>query len=316
MLKTAILLPMHNEEKTIEGCIRDFQRHMPEAEIYVCNNCSSDRSVEIVKTLQESFANIHLLHEPAKGKGNAVRRLFREVDAECYIMADSDMTYPAAFAPVFEKKVLKDGRDMVTGDRLSTSYHTENKRRFHGFGNKLVKGLVNRIFGAQLKDIMTGARGFSYEFVKTYPALADGFEVETDMTVFALQNRFDIEEVEIEYKDRPAGSVSKLNTYSDGLCVLARIVKLFKTAKPFAFFTLLACILFATALLLFGPVFLEFVETGAVPRQPTLIISVALGICSILTFFTGIILEDASQARREQLQQRRVFLRTVKGRAL
>lgn len=238
MDKIAVLIPCYNEEKTIEKVVNDFKKVLPEAVVYVYNNNSSDRTAEIAKN-----AGAIVRNEYMQGKGNVIRRMFREVDAECYIMTDGDDTYPAEAAPEMADKVLHHHADMVVGDRLSSTYFTENKRLFHNFGNSLVRKSINRLFHSEIKDIMTGYRAFSYEFVKTFPVLSRGFEIETEMSIHAIDKNMQVENVIIEYRDRPAGSVSKLNTYSDGFKVLLMIVRLYRSYHPMGFFGIMAMIL-------------------------------------------------------------------------
>lgn len=285
MDKIAVLIPCYNEEKTIEKVINDFKRAIPKATIYVYDNNSTDRTAELAE--QEGAI---VRYEYQQGKGNVIRRMFREIDSDVYIMVDGDDTYPAEAAPEMVKMVLEKHADMVIGDRLSSTYYTQNKRRFHNFGNDLVRFCTNRLFGGEIKDIMTGYRAFSYEFVKTYPVLSKGFELETEMTIHALHRNMQIENVIINYRDRPAGSESKLNTYSDGLKVLATIIKLYKNYRPFYFFAVLAGILTVLAGTFSLPVFIEYIRTGLVERFPTLIVCGFVAIAALLLFVAGIVL--------------------------
>ena len=263
MDKIAVLIPCYNEEKTVEKVVRDFKAVLPEAVIYVYDNNSSDRTVELAEK-----AGAVVRHEYMQGKGNVIRRMFREIDAEVYVMTDGDDTYPAEFAREMVDKVLEHQADMVVGDRLSSTYFTENKRPFHNFGNSLVRGTINRLFHTEIKDIMTGYRAFSYQFVKTFPVLSKGFEIETEMTIHAADKNMQVDNVIIEYRDRPEGSESKLNTYSDGAKVLMSIAKLYRNYKPMNFFGLLALVLAVMSIGFFIPVLMEYIATGLVPKFP------------------------------------------------
>ena len=242
MDKIAVLIPCYNEEKTIAKVVKDAKVALPEAVIYVYDNNSKDRTVEIARE-----AGAVIRHEYMQGKGNVIRRMFREIDAQCYIMVDGDDTYPMEYAAEMVDKVLTKNADMVVGDRLSTTYFTENKRPFHNFGNSIVRGSINTLFKSEIKDIMTGYRAFSYQFVKTFPVMSKGFEIETEMTIHAVNNNMQVENVLVDYRDRPEGSESKLNTYSDGMKVLLTIVRLFREYKPLPFFSLVSFILMVLA---------------------------------------------------------------------
>jgi len=237
-----------------------------------------------------------------QGKGNVIRRMFREIDAECYIMVDGDDTYPMEYAPEMVEKVLNHNADMVVGDRLSTTYFTENKRPFHNFGNSIVRNSINTLFKSDIKDIMTGYRAFSYSFVKTFPVMSKGFEIETEMTIHAVNNNMQVENVLIEYRDRPEGSVSKLNTYSDGIKVLFTIVRLFREYKPFKFFALLASVLTLLAVGFFIPVLIDWVNTGLVAKFPTLIVCGFVGLAAVQSLFAGLILNNISQRDRKDFE--------------
>lgn len=287
MEKIAVLIPCYNEEKTVEKVVRDFRTVLPEATIYVYDNNSSDRTVELAER-----AGAVVRHEYSQGKGNVLRRMFREIDAECYILVDGDDTYPAESAPEMCRLVLEHQADMVVGDRLSSTYFTENKRPFHNFGNSLVRMSINCLFGAKIQDIMTGYRAFSFAFVKTFPVLSHGFEIETEMSIHAVQRNMQVENVVIEYRDRPEGSVSKLNTYSDGAKVLGTILKLYKNYRPFGFFTAIAVILALISLLFMMPVLTEYFVTGLVPRFPTLIVCGFVMIAALMLFVAGVILSS------------------------
>ncbi len=313
MDKIAVLIPCYNEEKTIGKVITDFHRVLPEAVIYVYDNRSTDKTAETAKKFGEY---VIVRKEPVQGKGNVIRRMFREIDAECYIMVDGDDTYPAEAAPEMVKKVLEDKADMVVGDRLSSTYFTENKRPFHNFGNSIVRLAINRMFKSNIKDIMTGYRAFSYNFVKTYPVLSSGFEIETDMTIHAVDKKMYVENVVIDYRDRPEGSESKLNTYSDGLKVLATIVKLYKNYKPLHFFSIIAAVLMLISLIFFIPVFVEYLKTGLVPKIPTLIICGFCVIAALLAYFSGLILSTIVRKDKQgfeiKLNQTENILKNIK----
>lgn len=297
MDKIAVLIPCYNEEKTIEKVVKDAKAALPEAVIYVYDNNSSDRTVELALA-----AGAVVRHEYMQGKGNVIRRMFREIDAECYIMVDGDDTYPMEYAPQMVDKVLSHNADMVVGDRLSTTYFTENKRPFHNMGNSLVRKSINVLFDCEIKDIMTGYRAFSYSFVKTFPVMSKGFEIETEMTIHAVNNNMQVENVEVDYRDRPEGSVSKLNTYSDGIKVLFTIARLFREYKPFRFFALLALLLVVVAVGFFIPVLMEWFATGLVAKFPTLIVCGFVGLAAVQAFFAGLILNNISQRDRKDFE--------------
>lgn len=266
--KIAVLIPCYNESKTVAKVIRDMKKALPEAVIYVYDNNSTDGTDEIAR--KEGAV---VRYEYQQGKGNVIRSMFRDIDAQCYLMVDGDDTYPAEFAAEMCSKVLEKGTDMVVGDRLSSTYFTENKRPFHNFGNSIVRGSINRLFKSNIKDIMTGYRAMSYRFVKTFPVLSRNFEIETEMTIHAIDKNMQVENVVIEYRDRPEGSESKLNTYADGFKVLKTIVKMFKNYKPLEFFSLIAAVLFVVGMVFFIPVLVHFLEVGTVEKIPTLIVS-------------------------------------------
>ena len=293
MEKIAVLIPCYNEEKTIK-VVRDWKKELPEATIYVYNNNSTDRTAEIAKE-----AGAVVRDEYQQGKGNVIRRMFREIDAQCYVMIDGDDTYPAEFGREMVDKVLERKVDMVVGDRLSSTYFEENKRPFHNFGNSLVRGTINRLFRSNIRDIMTGYRAFSYQFVKTFPVLSKGFEIETEMSIHAVDKNMLVENVIIDYRDRPDGSESKLNTYSDGAKVLKTIMGLYKNYKPMQFFGLLAAILMIIALAMFMPVFVVYLKTGLVPNFPTLIVSGFIAMAALQSFFAGLVLSTIVQKDRQ-----------------
>lgn len=294
MEKIAVLIPCYNEEKTIKKVVRDWKKELPEATIYVYNNNSTDRTAEIAKE-----AGAVVRDEYQQGKGNVIRRMFREIDAQCYVMIDGDDTYPAEFGREMVDKVLERKVDMVVGDRLSSTYFEENKRLFHNFGNSLVRGTINRLFRSNIRDIMTGYRAFSYQFVKTFPVLSKGFEIETEMSIHAVDKNMLVENVIIDYRDRPDGSESKLNTYSDGAKVLKTIMGLYKNYKPMQFFGLLAAILMIIALAMFMPVFVGYLKTGLVPNFPTLIVSGFIAMAALQSFFAGLVLSTIVQKDRQ-----------------
>lgn len=299
MDKIAVLIPCYNESKTIEKVVKDFKAVLPEATIYVYDNNSSDGTDEIARA-----AGAEVRYEYQQGKGNVIRSMFRDIDAECYIMTDGDDTYPADNAPEMVKQVLERNVDMVVGDRLSSTYFEENKRPFHNLGNSIVRASINHLFKSDIKDIMTGYRAFSYKFVKTFPVLSKGFEIETEMSIHAIDKNMHLTNVIIEYRDRPEGSVSKLNTYSDGFKVLRTIARLFRTYKPFRFFGLLAAILAIIALAFFVPVLVEYIQTGEVLKFPTLIVCGFTFIAAIQSFFTGLMLENSVQKNKQDFEMR------------
>ena len=297
MDKIAVLIPCYNEAVTIKKVINDFQKALPEATIYVYDNNSTDDTAAIAEA-----EGAVVRHEYRQGKGNVIRRMFRDIDAQCYIMTDGDDTYPAEFAREMCDKVLERNVDMVVGDRLSSTYFEENKRPFHNLGNSLVRASINTIFKSDIKDIMTGYRAFSYNIVKTFPVLSKGFEIETEMTIHTVDKNMFCENVVIEYRDRPEGSESKLNTYSDGFKVLMTIVKLFKDYKPLAFFTLIALILFVLSLGFFIPVLVDFFRTGTVDKLPTVVVCGITMLASIISFFSGLVLDTIKQKNRQDFE--------------
>ncbi len=299
MDKIAVLIPCYNESKTIAKVVADYKRELPEATIYVYDNNSTDGTDEIAKN-----AGAVVRYEHMQGKGNVIRRMFREIEAECYIMADGDDTYPAEYARELADKVLTYGADMAVGDRLSSTYFTENKRPFHNFGNTLVRKSINMLFKSNIKDVMTGYRAFSYRFVKTFPVLCKGFEIETEMTIHAVDKNMHVENVVTTYRDRPEGSESKLNTYSDGFKVLKTIVKLYKNYKPLSFFTIISAFLVLLATIFFVPVLIHFVKYGNVPNFPTLIVCGFAVLAAIISFFSGLILSTIKQKSKQDFEMR------------
>ena len=297
MDKIAVLIPCYNESATIAKVVRDFRAALPEAVVYVYDNNSTDHTDEIARA-----AGAVVRYEPRQGKGNVIRTMFRDIEARCYLMADGDDTYPAQYARQMADAVLEGGADMVIGDRLSSTYFTQNKRPFHNAGNVLVRKLVNRFFRGNIQDIMTGYRAFSRLFVKTFPVLSKGFEIETEMSIHALDKNLRLVNIPVDYRDRPQGSQSKLNTYSDGARVLATIFRLVKDYKPLAFFTTLSLLLAALALGLFLPVFAEYLHTGLVERFPTLIVAGFVFLGGLLTFCCGLVLDTVIKKDRQAFE--------------
>ena len=299
MDKIAVLIPCYNEEQTIAKVVGDVRKALPEAVVYVYDNNSTDRTVALAEA-----AGAVVCYEHKQGKGNVIRRMFREIDAECYLMIDGDDTYPLDCAKEMVDKVLEHGADMVVGDRLSSTYFTENKRPFHNFGNSLMRSGINWLFHTDIKDIMTGYRAFSYEFVKTFPVFSKGFEIETEMTIHAVNYNMQVENVIVEYRDRPEGSVSKLNTYSDGMKVIHKMMQLYKNYKPLHFFSGLGGILVLIAMLFMVPVIGVYIQTGLVPRFPTLIVCGFMVLAGIQSFFAGMILEVMAAKDRRDFEYR------------
>ncbi len=299
MDKIAVLIPCYNEEQTIGKVVKDVREALPEAVVYVYDNNSTDRTVELA-----GAQGAVVRHEYRQGKGNVIRRMFREIDAACYLMIDGDDTYPLDCAREMTEKVLTDNADMVVGDRLSSTYFTENKRPFHNFGNSFMRAGINGLFHTDIKDIMTGYRAFSYEFVKTFPVFSKGFEIETEMTIHAVNYNMQVENVVVEYRDRPEGSVSKLNTYSDGLRVIRKMLQLYRNYRPLHFFGGICLVLVAAALLFMIPIFGEYLRTGLVPRFPTLIVCGFMVLAGIQSFFAGMILEVMAAKDKRDFEYR------------
>lgn len=294
--KIAVLIPCYNEEVTIRKVVSDFKRELPEADIYVYDNNSSDNTSKLAK---EAGAIVRF--EPRQGKGNVVRQMFRDIDADCYLMVDGDDTYPAESARELCEPILNGEADMTVGDRLSNgTYAEENKRAFHGFGNDLVRAMIKWIYGYSFDDVMTGYRAFSRPFVKTFPVMSEGFQIETEISIHAVDRRWRIKDVPIVYRDRPEGSVSKLNTIGDGMKVMIAIASLFKNYRPLKFFSLAALVLAAIGLLLGIPVIVEFFETGLVPRLPTALLATAFMFLCGLSFATGLVLDNLAKTERKQ----------------
>ena len=307
MEKIAVLIPCYNEEKTVAKVVADFRRVLPEAVIYVYNNNSSDRTAELA-----AAAGAVVREEYLQGKGNVIRRMFREIDAECYIMADGDDTYPAESAREMADRVLHHQADMVVGDRLSSTYFEQNKRPFHNFGNSLVRWSINLLFRSDIRDIMTGYRAFSYAFVKTFPVLSKGFEIETEMSIHAIDKNLQVENVVIEYRDRPEGSVSKLNTYSDGFKVLRTILRLYRSYHPLPFFAAIALVLALLSLGFFLPVFRAYLRTGLVDKIPTLVVCGFTMIAALMSLFAGLVLSNIVHQNRQNFELERIRLETAR----
>lgn len=306
MDKIAVLIPCYNESKTIEKVVKDFKNALPEAVIYVYDNNSTDGTAEIARN-----AGAVVRYEYQQGKGNVIRRMFREIDAQCYIMTDGDDTYPAEEARKLCEAVLDRNADMVVGDRLSSSYFEENKRPFHNFGNSLVRATINRMFKSDIRDIMTGYRAFSYLFVKSFPVMSKGFEIETEMSIHAIDKKMRVENVVIQYRDRPEGSESKLNTYSDGIKVLFTIMKLYKNYKPIEFFSWVAVVLAMIATVFFIPVLSDYVKTGLVLRFPTLIVCGFVYLSAIQSLFAGVILSTIKQKNMQDFEMNLINLQNI-----
>ena len=303
MDKIAVLIPCYNEELSVAKVVADAKAVLPEATVYVYDNNSTD---ETVKRALEAGAVVR--YEYMQGKGNVIRRMFREIDAECYVMVDGDDTYEMKSAREMADLVLNHQADMVVGDRLSSTYFKENKRPFHNFGNSIVRSGINKLFDCEIPDIMTGFRAFSYSFVKAFPVMSKGFEIETEMTIFAVNNNMQVENVVIEYRDRQKGSVSKLNTYSDGFKVLRTITRLFREYRPLLFFNVFAAILTVVATAFLIPVLIEYAKTGLVLRFPTLIVCGFAYIAAIQSFFAGLILHNIAQQNRVKTELRLIEL--------
>lgn len=306
-MKTAILIPCYNESKTIEKVVCDFKRVMPHADIYVYDNNSTDGTDRIARD-----AGAIVRHEYKQGKGNVVRSMFRQIKADCYILVDGDDTYPAEDALKMEKLILSGEADMVIGDRLSSTYFEENDRRFHNTGNRMVRKFVNLFFKSDLKDIMTGMRGFNYNFVKSFPIQSKGFEIETEMSVFALINNFKIREIPVNYRDRIEGSESKLNTFTDGYKVLVMIAALIRDERPLLFFTAISAVLLVIAGIYFFPILFKYFSTGYVLKIPTLIVISTVVIIATVIFFTGVILHVLKRQHRDELEHHMILLNELK----
>ncbi|MDD6003687.1 MAG: glycosyltransferase family 2 protein [Bacteroidales bacterium] len=293
----AVLIPCYNEQSTIRKVVEDFKNAIPSAIIYVYDNNSSDNTIA-----EAEAAGAIVCKEPRQGKGNVLRTMFRDIDARCYIITDGDDTYPSSYAAQMAEQVLENKVDMVIGDRLSSTYFTENKRAFHNFGNVLVRRLINMLYKSDIKDVMTGYRAFGFKFAKTFAVLSKGFEIETEMTIHALDKNLLIKNIPINYRDRPQGSSSKLNTYSDGLKVLKTIFILFKNYKPFNFFMWMSLIMLLMAVGFLIPVMADYIKTGLVPKLPSFVACVFFAICSILSFFEALNLDTLRQKERREFE--------------
>ena len=297
MNKIAVLIPCYNESQTIAKVVRDYKTALPEATVYVYDNNSTDDTASIAKE-----AGAVVRYEYKQGKGNVMRRMFMEIDADCYLMVDGDDTYPADNAREMVDAVLSRNADMVIGDRLSSTYFTENKRPFHNFGNTIVKKSINVLFHSDITDIMTGYRAFSYRFVKTFPVLSEGFEIETEMTIHAIDKNMEVENVVVQYRDRPDGSESKLNTFGDGIRVLFTIINFYRIYKPLQFFASLSLLMVIVAAIFFLPVFADFLRTHTVSKIPTLVVCGFVFLASIQSFFSGMILNSLKQKERQDFE--------------
>lgn len=295
--KVAVLIPCYNESATVEKVVKDFKKALPKADIYVYDNNSSDNTAELA-----TKAGAIVRYEYRQGKGNVIHSMFRQIDADCYLMIDGDDTYPPEHAEEMVNLILEGKADMVIGDRLSSTYFTENKRFGHNFGNRIVRFLINKLFNNNVKDIMTGYRAFSYNFVKGFPVISKGFEIETEMTIHAVDKNYKLVEVPVTYRDRPEGSESKLNTVSDGIKVLKTIMMLFKEYRPALFFNLFAILFLIVTLILGIPPFVEYFKTGLVLRFPSLIVSMISLVIALLLWIAGIILQVMVKKDRQMYE--------------
>lgn len=297
-MHVAILIPCYNEEQTIGAVIDEFQSELPDAAIYVYDNNSKDKTSEVARAHGAIVRT-----ETRQGKGFVLRSMFRDIDADCYVVVDGDLTYPATFVHELIEPVIQGNANMVIGDRLSNGTYTdENKRAFHDLGNNLVKNTINFLYKSDVKDIMTGYRAFDPLFVKTMPVMSPGFEIETEMTIHALDKRLNVKEVPIDYQDRPEGSESKLNTYSDGFKVLRKIFTLFKEYKPLSFFTIWSVLFLVLGLAAGVPVIVEFVQTQFVEKVPSAILAVGLILLSVLSLICGLILDTVASSQKKQYE--------------
>ncbi|NLI22404.1 MAG: glycosyltransferase [Clostridiales bacterium] len=308
-MKIAVLIPCYNEAKSIARVVADYRAALPEAEIYVYDNNSTDGTDALAR---EAGATVR--YERRQGKGNVIRTMFREIEADAYLMTDGDDTYPAENARELVRLVLERKVDMAVGDRLSSTYFTQNKRPFHNLGNRVVRGLVNRLFHGHIADLMTGYRAFSYQFVKSFPVLSKGFEIETEMSIHALDKNLSVESVPVSYRDRSADNPSKLNTYTDGLRVLRTVARLYKEYRPLSFFGVFAAVFGVSGLGLFIPVLAEYFQTGLVPRFPTLIVSGVLMTLALLMLVCGLILDTVAKKHRQLFEINLNLLRALHAR--
>lgn len=307
MEKVVVLVPCYNEELTIKKVVEDAKKYLPEAKVYVYDNNSTDRSAELAES-----AGAIVRHEYKQGKGNVVRTMFREIDALCYLIVDADDTYDLSNAKEMVDSVIDKNYDMVIGDRLSSTYFTENKRMFHNFGNSFVRFCINKIFNSDIKDVMTGYRCFSYDFVKTFSILTTGFEIETEMTIHAIYHNFNIINKKVNYKDRIKNSSSKLNTIPDGIKVIFTIIKLYRDYKPMEFFSILAFLLFIIATIYFIPILITFKETGLVPKIPTLIVTMFIYLSSIILYFVGVVLAYIAAQNKKEFEHNYINISNAK----
>lgn len=310
MKKIAVLIPCYNEALTIGKVVSDFKFALPDADIYVYDNNSTDQTAHLAQQ-----AGAIVCHEYRQGKGNVIRSMFRDIEAECYLMLDGDDTYPAENAKEMCELVLQGKADMVIGDRLSSTYFVENKRAFHNFGNSIVRDSINKLWHTKepILDVMTGYRAFSHMFVKTFPILSQGFEIETEMTIHALDKNLLLRSIPVQYRDRPTGSVSKLNTYTDGVKVLLTIFNLYRDYQPLKFFGLVALFFGIVSLVMFLPVLMEFFKTGLVPRIPTLVVSVVLALAALLSLVCGLILDTNAKNSRKNFEVQMNIIRMMKN---
>lgn len=299
MDEIAVLIPCYNESKSVAKVVRDIKEVLPEAVVYVYDNNSTDGTDEIARQ-----AGAVVRYERQQGKGNVIRSMFRDIDAKCYIMLDGDDTYPAEYAREMCRKVIEEGADMVVGDRLSSTYFTENKRPFHNFGNTIVRGFINHLFHSDIKDIMTGYRAMSYQFVKTFPVLSKNFEIETEMTIHAIDKNMQVANVIVDYRDRQEGSESKLNTYTDGFKVIKTIFRMYKDYRPLQFFSAIAGVLFVLGTVFFIPILINFINTKTVMKIPSLIVIGFVILASIVCWFSGVILSTLVYQHRQNFEFR------------
>ena len=286
MQKIAVLIPCYNEEYTIEKVVNDFKKELPKANIYVYDNNSKDKTIEKAKK-----AGAIVRSESRQGNGNVIRTLFNEIEADIYVIVDGDDTYQAEYVHQLIEPIIENQADMTVGDRLSNgTYQQKNKRHFHNFGNKLVRKSINTLFNSKLRDIMTGYRAFNKRFVKNMPVMSANFELETEMTLFALDKKYRIKEIPIEFRERPEGSKSKVNTFTDGMKVIKTIIKMFKDYRPLKFFSIIFIILFSIGILVGIPVIIEFYKTGYITKMPSAILATGIITLSVISEQCGLIL--------------------------
>lgn len=303
--KIVILIPCYNESLTIEKVIQDFKKNLPQATIYVYDNNSTDGTDKIA-----AKSDAIVRYEQRQGKGNVLRSMFKQINADCYIIIDGDDTYPAADARRMADLVIQKEYDMVIGDRLSSTYFAENKRPFHNMGNVLVRRLINSIFKSDIKDIMTGYRALSRAFVKSFPIISKGFEIETEMTIHALDKNMKIISLPVTYQDRPEGSVSKLNTYKDGAKVLLKIFNLYKEYRPLSFFGIFSVIFLIVGIIFFIPVGIDYFKTGLVPKIPSLLAAGVFLVIALLSFTSGVLLDVTVKKHRQMFEILDTMIRT------